>query len=142
MNPNFTYAIYSSMYSYINSHLCHSTLRLSDCDYPVDRYLHGNYLKIEAERFNRTGNLGRRALFSLAALDAEFVGAGTGGWPVIARRLASDGHIRPEAANCADFLWAFGSLIGNTDMHGGNRIQPPIYAVHRRAGTPPQNSQR
>jgi hypothetical protein len=64
--------------------------------------------------------LGRRAVISLAALDAEFVGVGTGGWPIIARRLAVGGQIRPEAADGADLLWAFGTLIGNSDMHSGN----------------------
>ncbi|MGS0743544.1 HipA domain-containing protein [Glaciimonas sp. GG7] len=44
----------------------------------------------------------------------------TGSWSVIARRLAAEGHIRPEAAAGADLLWAFGILIGNTDMHNGN----------------------
>ncbi|WP_313951514.1 type II toxin-antitoxin system HipA family toxin YjjJ, partial [Accumulibacter sp.] len=81
---------------------------------------HGAQRFLEVERFDRIGNLGRRALISLAALDAEFVGAGTGGWPVIARRLAVDGQIRPDAADGADLLWAFGTLIGNTDMHSGN----------------------
>ena len=75
---------------------------------------------LEVERFDRIGTLGRRALISLAALDAEFVGAGNRGWPPIARRLAADGQIRREAADGADLLWAFGTLIGNSDMHGGN----------------------
>ncbi len=75
---------------------------------------------LEVERFDRVGNLGRRALISLAALDAEFVGLGTGGWPIIARRLAAEGQIRPEAADGASLLWAFGTLIGNSDMHSSN----------------------
>ena len=81
---------------------------------------HGGQRFLEVERFDRVGNLGRRALFSLAALDAEFVGAGIGGWPIIARRLVADGLIRPEAADVANLLWAFGTLIGNSDMHSGN----------------------
>lgn len=80
---------------------------------------HGGQRFLEVERFDRIGNLGRRALISLAALDAEFIGVGTG-WPIIARRLAVDGQIRPEAADHADLLWAFGTLIGNSDMHSGN----------------------
>ena len=75
---------------------------------------------LEVERFDRVGSLGRRALFSLTALDAEFVGAGTGGWPVIARRLADLGQIQPQATDGVNILWAFGTLIGNTDMHNGN----------------------
>jgi hypothetical protein len=82
-------------------------------DYDSQRFL-------EVVRFDRIGDLGRRALFSLAALDAEFIGAGTGGWPSIARRLADAGHIRPEAADGADLLWAYGTLTGNSDMHNGN----------------------
>ena len=75
---------------------------------------------LEVERFDRVGALGRRGVFSLAALDAEFVGAGTGTWPSIANRLASSGEIQPEAVQGAEVLWAFGVLIGNTDMHNGN----------------------
>ncbi len=81
---------------------------------------HGGQRFLEVERFDRIGNLGRRALISLAALDAEFVGVGRGDWPIIARRLAALGQIRPQAADGADLLWAFGTLIGNTDMHNGN----------------------
>ena len=75
---------------------------------------------LEVERFDRIGTLGRRVLFSLAALDAEFVGAGASNWPIIARHLVMDGQIRPEAADGTNLLWAFGTLIGNSDMHSGN----------------------
>ena len=76
---------------------------------------HGHQRFLEVERFDRMGALGRRGLFSLAAL-----GAGPGGWPCIARGLVATGHIRSEAADGAELLWAFGTLIGNTDMHNGN----------------------
>ncbi|MCK9387187.1 MAG: type II toxin-antitoxin system HipA family toxin YjjJ [Sulfuritalea sp.] len=102
-------------------HLALNTLR--DAGIPAAKTQivdHGGQRFLEVERFDRIGNLGRRALFSLAALDAEFVGAGTGGWPIIARHLVIDGQIRPEAADCANLLWAFGTLIGNSDMHSGN----------------------
>ena len=78
---------------------------------------------LEIKRFDRAEPphpLGRRALFSLAALDAEFVGDGRSSWPVITRQLVANGHIRREAADTAALLWAFGTLIGNTDMHNGN----------------------
>ena len=81
---------------------------------------HGGQRFLEVERFDRSGNLGRRAQISLGALDAEFVGLGARGWPIIARRLAVDGQIRPEAVAGVDLLWAFGTLIGNSDMHNGN----------------------
>jgi HipA-like protein/regulatory ArsR family protein len=102
-------------------HLALETLRQANIPAAKTQILdHGNQRFLEVERFDRIGNLGRRALISLAALDAEFVGAGTGGWPLIARRLAASGQIRPDAADGADMLWAFGTLIGNTDMHSGN----------------------
>ncbi len=102
-------------------HLALGTLR--EAGIPAARsriFDHGGQRFLEVERFDRIGNLGRRALFSLAALDAEFVGAGAGGWPIIARHLVIDGQIRPEAADGANLLWAFGTLIGNSDMHSGN----------------------
>ncbi|WP_288841620.1 HipA domain-containing protein [uncultured Deefgea sp.] len=64
--------------------------------------------------------MGRCALFSLAALDAEFVGSGKGGWPIIAEQLAANKIIKKPAVSAAQLLWAFGTLIGNSDMHNGN----------------------
>ncbi|WP_310626650.1 type II toxin-antitoxin system HipA family toxin YjjJ [Limnohabitans sp.] len=75
---------------------------------------------LEVGRFDRVGTLGRKAVVSLAALDAEFVGAAHQPWPVVAQRLAAMGAITPEAAETAEVLWAFGVLTGNTDMHSGN----------------------
>lgn len=102
-------------------HLALETLREAGIPAAKTRIFdYGGQRFLEVERFDRIGDLGRRALISLAALDAEFVGAGTGGWPIIARSLAADGQIRPEASDGADLLWAFGTLIGNSDMHSGN----------------------
>ncbi|WP_366144097.1 HipA domain-containing protein [Candidatus Accumulibacter sp. ACC012] len=102
-------------------HLALNTLREAGVPAAKTQILdHGAQRFLEVERFDRTGKLGRRALISLAVLNAEFVGAGTGGWPAIARHLAVDGLIRPQAADGADLLWAFGTLIGNSDMHNGN----------------------
>lgn len=53
-------------------------------------------------------------------MDAEFVGAGPVPWPVVVQRLADAGHVRFDAVQGAALLWAFGTLTGNTDMHGGN----------------------
>jgi len=81
---------------------------------------HGGQRFLEVERFDRVGLLGRRGVFSLASVDAEFAGAGGAVWPVITTRLANDGHITRESAECAALLYAYGTLIGNTDMHNGN----------------------
>lgn len=75
---------------------------------------------LEIERFDRVSPLGRRGIISLAAMDAEFVGMGNGGWPTMVEALAKDRHITTQAAEVAKMLWAFGTLIGNTDMHTGN----------------------
>lgn len=102
-------------------HLALETLRAAGLPAARTQVLdHAGQRFLEAERFDRIGPTGRCALFSLAALDAEFVGAGNAGWPDIARRLAADGHITTAAADSAELLWAFGTLIGNTDMHSGN----------------------
>ncbi len=75
---------------------------------------------LEVARFDRVGTLGRKAVVSLAALDAEFVGAAHQPWPVVTQRLAALGTVNAQAAEAAEVLWAFGVLTGNTDMHSGN----------------------
>lgn len=81
---------------------------------------HAGQRFLSVRRFDRVGLHGRRAVHSLAALNAEFVGLAAEPWPVKAQRLQALGHITREAAAGAALLWAFGRLIGNTDMHDGN----------------------
>ena len=75
---------------------------------------------LEVPRFDRVGPLGRLAVFSLRALDAEFVGDAAAPWPSLVGRLDAEGHVDADAVSGAARLWAFGTLIGNTDMHAGN----------------------
>lgn len=75
---------------------------------------------LELERFDRVGAHGRRALHSLGCLDDEFVGDRTAPWPAAARALAARGIVQPEACAAVDALYAFGTLIANSDMHMGN----------------------
>ena len=75
---------------------------------------------LELERFDRVGTLGRHALLSLASLDGEFVGNATAQWPVVAAELARQKVITAQAHADVALLFAFGTLIGNTDMHAGN----------------------
>jgi hypothetical protein len=75
---------------------------------------------LEVPRFDRVGQLGRVGVFSLRALDAEFVGDASAPWPSLVSRLAACGHVDADAVAGAALLWAFGTLIGNTDMHAGN----------------------
>ena len=80
----------------------------------------GDQRFLEVPRFDRVGELGRVGVFSLRALEAEFVGDASAPWPLLVRRLAADGHVHADAVAGAALLWAFGTLIGNTDMHAGN----------------------
>lgn len=75
---------------------------------------------LEVERFDRVGRLGRRGLISLAALEAEFVGNARAPWPVLVEELARQQVVAQDAVLGTQMLFAFGRLIGNTDMHTGN----------------------
>lgn len=75
---------------------------------------------LEVVRFDRIGATGRRGMHSLAALDAAFIGSGNGSWPTITRALVAEGCVDSASFKGAAMLWAFGTLIGNTDMHLGN----------------------
>lgn len=75
---------------------------------------------LELERFDRVGAHGRCSILSLASLDGEFVGNATAPWPVLTAALAAQRVIASGAHAGAVLLYAFGSLMGNTDMHAGN----------------------
>lgn len=87
----------------------------------------GDQTFLQVERFDRLANaanaesrMGRRGVVSLAALDDAFVGRADQPWPLITTQLAAQGCITPEAQRIVERLYAFGLLIGNTDMHRGN----------------------
>ena len=80
----------------------------------------GSQRFLEVIRFDRTGVHGRHALYSLAAMDGEFVGNASAPWPVLVKALADRRVVNAESAQRAALLYAFGALIGNTDMHSGN----------------------
>lgn len=102
-------------------HLALSTLNQAGIPAARTKVLDGQGQRfLEVERFDRVGALGRRGLLSLTALDAQFLGLGQGGWPALTHQLARLGLISPEAADQAALYWAFGKLIGNSDMHNGN----------------------
>lgn len=96
----------------------HLALRVLGVETEV--YDFGRQRFLEIPRFDRVGQLGRIGVFSLRALDAEFVGNARAPWPVLVNSLVTQGHVHPDAAAGSARLWAFGSLIGNTDMHHGN----------------------
>lgn len=75
---------------------------------------------LEVERFDRVGDRGRCGLFSLASLDAEFTAKAPAPWPVQTAALLAEKRITAAAHAGSALLYAFGTLIGNTDMHPGN----------------------
>ena len=102
-------------------HLALSTLRQAGVAAAASAVIdHEGQRFLEVQRFDRVDTLGRLAVVSLSALDAEFVGAAHQPWPVVVKPLAAQGVVTSEAAETTELLWAFGVLMGNTDMHGGN----------------------
>lgn len=81
---------------------------------------HGGQRFLEVERFDRAGATGRHAMHSLAALEGEFVGKPRAPWPVLVEELARQKVVDPAATQGTQRLFAFGRLIGNSDMHTGN----------------------
>jgi len=74
---------------------------------------------LQTGRFDRTPQ-GRRAVVSLAALDAAFVGEPHTDWSNLSRHLQDRGIIKPDTAARMRMLDAFGEWIGNNDRHFGN----------------------
>lgn len=102
-------------------HMALSTLRAAELSAAQTKIYESQAQRfLEVERFDRVGALGRKAAISLGALDAEFVGLGNQPWPVITKALSKQGVITQDAAEVTEILWAFGALIGNSDMHNGN----------------------
>jgi hypothetical protein len=81
---------------------------------------HAGRTFLEVERFDRIGEFGRTPLCSLETLNAAFVGSDSPDWSVLASRLAQQQLLEPRDAERIGFLWWYGRLIANTDMHLGN----------------------
>lgn len=58
-------------------------------------------------------------MISLASVDGEFIGHGSG-WPKVMRALNDRDLISWQHLFDAEVLWTFGRMINNTDMHLGN----------------------
>lgn len=79
----------------------------------------GGRLFLESQRFDRTGEYGRMSMLSLQCVDAEFAGVGSN-WPQVMDVLNIKKLVSWQHVYDAGFLWGFGRLINNTDMHLGN----------------------
>ena len=76
-------------------------------------------LFLESQRFDRAGEYGRMSMVSLQSVDAEFTGLGSD-WPRVMTALYRQRLVSWQHVFDAEFLWSFGRLINNTDMHLGN----------------------
>lgn len=76
-------------------------------------------LFLESQRFDRNGEYGRMSMISLQSVDAEFTGLGSN-WPQVMEALLAKGLVSGQHVFDAEYLWCFGRLINNTDMHLGN----------------------
>lgn len=79
-----------------------------------------NRVFLESERYDRVGHCGRKGLVTLRALDAAYIGMGSGSWADVGRRLHRDRWISEVDRDRMIQLHCFGELIANTDMHWGN----------------------
>jgi len=75
---------------------------------------------LESTRFDRVGARGRRAVCSLAALDASFHGARATTWTEAVRALKARGLVDDETVTRVAVADAFGARIDNADRHLGN----------------------
>jgi HipA-like C-terminal domain len=107
-------------------HIAMETLRESGLQTSHTRIVDiGEQRFLEIERFDRVGERGRIAAISLEAFDLEFLGIGNGNWADVTTKLnqvITNGKavITRQSHETAHLLYAFGVLIGNTDMHLGN----------------------
>ena len=89
----------------------HATPRLLDAE---DRRF------LETPRYDRVGPHGRRGVVSLRSLHDAFDGPDANDWASAAENLRALGLIDETALRSIRLRHAFGTLIGNTDMHFGN----------------------
>jgi hypothetical protein len=104
----------------ICEHLAIETIKEAGLSAPDTRITESEgRIFLEVSRFDRVGRYGRLPMISLTAVDNEFLGY-LEDWASTAELLESKDMISREDASRMKWLYAFGSLIANTDMHSGN----------------------
>jgi len=79
----------------------------------------GGRLFLESTRFDRSGHHGRMGLYSCLPFDAAYYGD-LDHWRSFADRIEPDQWLSMQDTRCLRLLHAFGTMIGNNDMHFGN----------------------
>lgn len=84
----------------------------------VFRYAGRTFL--EVERFDRHGLTGRSEACTLGSLNAALIGSSETRWPALVESLQEHRYVDQSQVALVRYLWWFGRLIANTDMHLGN----------------------
>lgn len=79
----------------------------------------GGRIFLESTRFDRCGQHGRIGLYSCLNFDAAYYGS-LDNWHLFSDRLDADQWLPQEDIRLLRVLYAFGTMIGNSDMHFGN----------------------
>lgn len=107
----------------------HATRALSSLgiDAVATELVHGGgRVFLEITRFDRHGELGRSGVVTLASLEPALLGMGNPAWEAAAAGFARRGWLGAADVERVARLSAFGRLIADSDMHGGNVAFAPV----------------
>ena len=74
----------------------------------------------EVDRFDRVGAAGRRGVLSLGAIEDAFLDGSPANWTAAAVMLEQAHWVTHDEARTLRWIWCFGDLIANSDMHRAN----------------------
>ena len=103
----------------VAEHLALQCLQAHGVEASDSRLIEGERLYLEVRRFDRVAAHGRRGIVSLRDVEAEFIGESMH-WYEAADSLLRLKMIDVPTHRTIHLVYAFGVLIGNTDMHFGN----------------------
>jgi len=75
---------------------------------------------LEVDRFDRVGAAGRRGVLSLGAIEDAFLNRSSSNWTAAAAMLEQAHWVTQDEARTLRWIWCFGDLIANSDMHRAN----------------------
>ena len=75
---------------------------------------------LEVERFDRVRGRGRRGVLALGSVEDGLLEGSSTDWTRSAAQLEQTGYLGHEEARRLRWLWCFGDMIANSDMHRGN----------------------
>lgn len=97
--------------------------RISAAPATIHRFAQRTFL--EVRRFDRVGRHGRGPACTIGSIDAALLGIADPRWDRAAVALLAARLIDDATRRNIELLFHFGTLIGNTDMHGGNLVMRP-----------------